>query len=614
MSQSIQEIQKLRDEYRKFQNQGNNSMNSIEDIDNDISNAEMIEINNNEIVDLSKQNVDKSEKNYFGFDFFSNRETVSFWENIPVSENYLLGPGDELIISIWGETQLRKKYIVSRDGEIYDDRVGLLPIANKSVSDAQFYLKNQFARVFSTLKGKTPTSFIDLSLGKLRSINVNFVGQLNFPGSYPIHPFSNVINGIIQAGGLKTSASLRAVTIKRDGKVFSTIDLYEYFTKGNLPNKIQLRDQDIIVIPPRISFVEIDSAITNPGIYELKKGETLDDLINFAGNRTFEASNKIEIIRDSDIYKDDSLKRFISYIDLDSTRFFKVRNGDKFKVLHKNLISNFVDIIGQVKAPGRYSFYQGMMLSELLDLSSGLEDSTYNKSVYLESAEIIRKNPNKRYDDVIKINLNDFIGVNPKELILQNMDKIIIHANLNFFERNNIKITGEIMIPGEYPLIQNNETLASIIQRAGGFTDKSFKEGIEIHRNNYRVAWKRFSIPVMSGDSIHINEVPGTVLVTGEVYNPGLIEYNARNNLKDYIGLAGGPTKNGDIRDIIIIRANGEVIPKTRFKSIKINNGSTIIINEKEPRDPFNATEFANNTLSIVSSLVTIMVLSRQLN
>ena len=108
MSQSIQEIQKLRDEYRKFQNQGNNSMNSIEDIDNDISNAEMIEINNNEIVDLSKQNVDKSEKNYFGFDFFSNRETVSFWENIPVSENYLLGPGDELIISIWGETQLRK--------------------------------------------------------------------------------------------------------------------------------------------------------------------------------------------------------------------------------------------------------------------------------------------------------------------------------------------------------------------------------------------------------------------------------------------------------------------------------------------------------------------------
>ena len=157
-------------------------------------------------------------------------------------------------------------------------------------------------------------------------------------------------------------------------------------------------------------------------------------------------------------------------------------------------------------------------------------------------------------DDVIKINLNDFIGVNPKELILQNMDKIIIHANLNFFERNNIKITGEIMIFSEYPLIQNNETLASIIQRAGGFTDKSYKEGIEIYRNNYRVAWKRFSIPVMSGDSIHINEVPNFDLVTG--YNPGLIEYNARNNLKDYIGLAGGPIKNGDIRDIIIIRAN----------------------------------------------------------
>ena len=130
----------------------------------------------------------------------------------------MLGPGDELIISIWGETQLRKKYIVSRDGEIYDDRVGLLPIANKSVSDAQFYLKS-ICKSFFNFKRKN-SNLIDLSLGKLRSINVNFVGQLNFPGSYPIHPFSNVINGIIQAGGLKTSASLRAVTIKRDGKFF----------------------------------------------------------------------------------------------------------------------------------------------------------------------------------------------------------------------------------------------------------------------------------------------------------------------------------------------------------------------------------------------------------
>ena len=121
------------------------------------------------------------------------------------------------------------------------------------------------------------------------------------------------------------------------------------------------------------------------------------------------------------------------------------------------------------------------------------------------------------------------------------------------------------------------------------------------------------NLPLMAGDSIVVREKPGTIFVTGEVYNPGLIEFDSRYSLKNYIDLAGGPTKDGDKNDIIVIYANGEVIPKKRLSSPKVKDGATIIVNQKEPTEPFDPTQFANTTLSLLSSLVTIIVLSKQL-
>ncbi len=118
------------------------------------------------------------EAKFFGYNFFTKRDTVAFWENLPTPKNYLLGPGDELIISIWGQTQLRKTYTISREGNIYDDKVGLLNLMGKTLGEAEKYLSMQFGKVYSTIKGSSPTTFMDVSLGKLSSINVNFVGEL----------------------------------------------------------------------------------------------------------------------------------------------------------------------------------------------------------------------------------------------------------------------------------------------------------------------------------------------------------------------------------------------------------------------------------------------------
>ena len=203
-------------------------------------------------------------------------------------------------------------------------------------------------------------------------------------------------------------------------------------------------------------------------------------------------------------------------------------------------------------------------------------------------------------------------GDGKADIFLQNLDKVVIHANSNYFEKENVQILGEVKIPGDYPLLQNGESLQSFVNRAGGFTDKSFDDGIEIYRGSLRVAWKNMNLPLMAGDRVVVKEKPGTVFVTGEVYNPGLVEFDSRNSLRNYIDLAGGPTKDGDKNDVIVIYANGEVKPKKRFSSPKIKDGAIIIVNQREPTEPFDPTEFANTTLSLLSSLVTIIVISKQ--
>jgi protein involved in polysaccharide export with SLBB domain len=301
------------------------------------------------------------------------------------------------------------------------------------------------------------------------------------------------------------------------------------------------------------------------------------------------------------------------YVDFESTKLIPANNIDRIEVRHLFRELQQVEIIGQVKMPGVYHYYGGMTFEDLVLLGGGVNDSTFWKSIYHDQAEIIRRNPQTRYDEVIEVNLLEIIKGNGKaDIALQNLDRVVIHANLNYFEKENVQILGEVKIPGDYPLLRNGESLQSLISRAGGFTDKSFEDGIEIYRDSLRVAWKNMNLPLMAGDSVVVREKPGTVFVTGEVYNPGLIEFDSRKSLKNYIDLAGGPTKDGDKNDVIVIYANGEVKPKKRFSSPKIQDGSTIIVNVKEPTEPFDPTEFANTTLSLLSSLVTIIVLSKQ--
>lgn len=647
--QSIQELQKLKSEYETIKN----NQTRFQTSQTEVNNQSFTTPNQAFIYPYALEpEIDDSDLNrliHFGYDFFTKRDTVSFWESLPALPNYLLGPGDELVVTLWGETQIRETFIISRDGTIYDKKVGLLNMSGKNMESALKYLTGQYGRIYETLNGNNPSTFIDISLGKLRSINVNFVGHVKYPGVYPIHPFSTVITGLIQAGGVDTTGSLRNVYVKRNNMNITSFDLYDYLLKGENGNNIQLRNNDVIVVPSRESFVTIDSAVVRPGIFESLEGESIYSMIEIAGGLKYNSSDKIAIKRVLPINERNEYAAYESiYTNFESTNLIQVKSGDKITVYHLLQEVQKVELLGQVKSPGVYNYYNGMTFKNLLELGGGFGDSTFIKSVYQNQAEIIRRNPKSRYEDVIKIDLSHLIKDNKKDLPLQNLDKIIVHANLNYFEKEPVSISGEVNVPGAYPIIMDNEPLSSIILRAGGLTSKALKNGTSIYRhkkyfdensisrvlsnqvqNNseilsenkikeaessrVRVSWLNDNIALLPGDSIVVKIATGTVNISGMVYNPGLVEYKKGKSLRSYLNEAGGITDRGNKKNIIIIYPNGAVKPNRWYSSPKIENGASIFVNEKNIGEPFNITQFATNWTSIISSMVTVVVLSKQL-
>jgi protein involved in polysaccharide export with SLBB domain len=660
-AQSVQDMQKMKKEYEDYQKGTggiNKSLQSSQTVDlNQDSNQP------NEIfleAYKAEPNIDINDlrvASHFGYSFFTQRDSVAFWENLPAPANYLLGPGDELVITLWGQTQHRQTYVISREGKIYDQKVGLLNLSGKNIELAASYLKIQFGRVYSTLNGNNPSTFIDISLGKLRSINVNFVGQFNYPGLHPIHPFSSLFTAIIQSGGVDTTGSLREVKIIRDGSVFQKLDLYDYFISGVTSN-IQLRDQDVILISPRYSFVQIDSAVSRPGIYESLGDETIYDMIEVAGGVTYNSSD-IVAVRSTDVnsYKKYGIATKGSYITLSESKLKPAKAIDRITVNYLFKEDQTVEIIGQVKSPGSYYFSSGMTLNDLLALGGGFKDSTFIKSIVFSKAEIIRRNPFSLYDDVIPFNISDVLNNNLENpILLQNLDKVVIHENLNFFEKEYITIEGEVKIPGSYPLKYDGESLESFLQRAGGFSSKALKDGIYIFRDKkyfgnqdsfnssklkrvreetlsadknkeelsqgvniqlnerkIRVAWQNLNIALMQGDSIVVREKTKTVLVSGAIYNPGIQEFRKGKSIRYYLNRSGGLNNQGNKNSIIVLYPNGNVVPKRWYSSPKIVDGSTIIVNEKPFQEPFDITQFATNWTSIVSSVITAVILTKQL-
>jgi len=608
---------------KAIQNQINNEKKNI----NSLQNPPLTPIDNFEETlpiqqEAIKKQVDKNEKSeksltYFGYDIFNAGLSGSIWNNQPPPSDLLLGPGDELIIEIWGETQIRTVHSIDRYGKINIDKIGQVHLTGITLQQAKEKLLSRFEEVYSSLKGYSPAATLDVSLGKLKSINITLLGEVEFPGIHTVHSFSTIFTGLMQTGGIPLSGSLRNIQLRRNGKTSDTFDFYSFLLEGNTHNDVRLMDGDILFIPVRYSTIQIDGEINRKGMYELLPGESLSQLINFAaGLQPNAMESKIKVYRTRET--DNSSKISIdntTYINVNKNPQFALADGDKVFVHSRASSLHEVYIYGQVKSPGKYSFNtsQGMTLKELIDLSGGLNDTTYLKTVYLDRGEIIRSNIHSDFPEIIPFDLKLLIhGDSHENKNLQNWDIVLIRKNPNFLPPKKVWLKGEVNVPGVYTIQKKGETLQDILQRAHGFTPNAFKDGIRLYRNQELVVSQNNNILVMDGDSLVVPLHPGVVKVTGEVYKPGLIQFDQNKSIYDFIEDAGGFTHDADRKQIMVVYASGDVEIKKKFNRVQIHEGSTIIIQEKVDTEPFNLTEYASNMASIVSSFATIYLLLSQ--
>jgi len=656
---------------------------------------------------------------YYGYNFFRNKLTLDILENLPAPDQYQVGPGDELVITMWGDTELRQKDIINRDGNVYFEKVGLVSLVGLGFEEAKFVLKSRFEKVYSSLKEeKSATTFMEISLGKLNLINIHFLGEVNNPGVIPIHPFSTVTTGLIQAGGISKAGSLRDIKIIREGKTIISIDYYQYFKKGNILDNIRLQNNDVISIPIRNSTIQIDGMLKHPGIFELIKDETLGDLFYFAGGLKFNASHKVNIKRILPLeYRIDAKNIFQNiWVELPNDINKKLMNGDKISIYPLIETERKVSIAGQVKRPGELFIFENMKVSDLLELSGGIFSDEYWDTVYPFRADLIRKNifdhstiiiPIKldklkngdqnqnlvlqdndnliiypssinKYNKVVEIfgevrnpgeyALDDNMGltdlilraggfkyaaysaeieinrvnpfkVNPNSFVqikklkfdqgkfdnypstdaykLKNRDQVVVRKYPDFQYQKNISITGNIKFPGNYALESNNETLKSIINKAGGLTDQSFIQGVEIIRDEKRVIVDRLkgdkinlSIVLIEGDNIFIPKNHNVIEVIGEVNSPGIIQYKKELSLMDYINIAGQFTKDGDKKTISVYYPNGESKGKGLFYfHPTVNPGSKIVVYSKPDELPIDRTTYFSEVTSVFIQSMSLLIM-----
>ena len=542
---------------------------------------------------------------YIGYDIFTQRDTIPFWQNLPAPNDYKLGPGDEIIISLWGESNGHEEKIIDRDGQIYIDKVGVLSLGGKTIGGAEKYIKSKYSKIYSTLTNKTPKSFLDVTLGELKSVNVHFVGFVNIPGVHLIHPFSNVVTGLTQAGGVDINGSLRTIQVIRHGKIYSIHDLYDYMFSGQSIQSIRLLDQDIVFIPTRISTIGLTGRVRVPGYYEGKPNSLLMDIIKASGGRDSRASDQISL------YRKETGESFI--IDTTEKKDFVVMDGDSLHIPVKPEVIPQVTIGGHVRIPGDYPYQENMTFRDLLKVSESESDPNFYKMMDLGNIQIYRKNENGI--DPIHLSIN---GLEDGGFLLQDGDHVNVPRIPVFEPIHSIVITGEVVVPGIYAL-ERQSTLDLIIKSASGFTPQALKKGIEIYRDSLKIGWEHMDFFLQDGDSLHVRKETGLVRVDGEVNIPGYVSYKKGKSVKDYIKLAGGFNAFAEARDIVVIHPNGIAIPKSRWSSPKVLEGSTILVNTRmlsgSPQGPTGWQAFSiisNQAGNIATTLLTLTLLLNQ--
>ena len=524
----------------------------------------------NDYSENSKDSIDKPNVKslIFGSEIFNNKE-LNFEPslNIATPLNYILGPGDELQISVFGIQEFNSLSKVSTEGKISIQHVGQIAVSGISIEAANQKIKNAISKVYTTVS--TGQSQVAISLSKIKTIRVTIIGSNN-PGNYSVSSLSTVFNALHLAKGPSENGSYRNIELIRNNKIIKTIDIYRFLLNGDQSDNIGLKENDVIRIPAYIHRVTIEGNVKIPGIFEMKNGETFQDLLNFASgfnSKAYTASvNVIQTTEKEYKVKDISSSEFSTYLP---------KPGDVINVSEiLNRYENRIQINGAVFRPNSYAFYENMKISNLIKLADGLRED-----VYKDRAKIVRKKDDLT-NEVININLKSVLsGDVDSDIQLKKEDIVTIYSILDFKEKFNVKIFGEINKPGEYEYIEN-QSLNDLIIEAGGLTGVASKK-IEISRmiksedlddtKTDKIEIFNFEINTESNEQVKnfdlkpfdvinirkmaVVEVPQAVTIKGAVIYPGQYSLiSKKERVYDVINRAGGLTLNANINGVKIKR------------------------------------------------------------
>lgn len=674
-----------------------------------------------------------SESTVFGHNIFNGRAlTFEPNENAATPEDYKLGPGDQVIIQIWGYNESTITQTISPEGKIYVSQVGPMQLSGLTIKAAEQKVRKALASKYSGLSGSA--SSVSVTLGNIRTIQVNVMGEVSTPGTYRLSSFSTVFNAIYRAGGVRNNGSLRAIRVIRGGEEIAKVDVYGYLFDGKSDSDISLQEGDVIIVPPYVNLVNISGNVKRPMRYELTEGETLETLIEYAGGFASDAyTSDLRVVRQTgderevftvqqeqyaawtmddgdEVTVGESLDRFANKIEIRGYVFrpgmFEL--GDEIATLKQLvksaggptedaflgravllrekqdlsletvsvdlgaiLAGNAEDVLlrkndilvvsgihelydrgiftinGLVASPGTFPYAENTTIEDLILQAGGL----------LEGASTARVDIARRIVDSESMESSDTLGLSftfpikdglavdgGENFILEPYDVVSVRMSPGFKRQRFVSVGGEVVFPGSYVLLNENERISDLVQRVGGFTARAYLKGATLRRaatsqneltlnaigklarraNNTEVLdastisigedfyvaidiekalanpGSEYDIPLLEGDRLVIPEVTNTVQIQGEVMFPNAVVFSPGKGLKYYIDAAGGYTDKAKKSRVYVIYQNG-MADKVRLGNVKLEPGCMVVVPSKPEKKAMELGEIMSITSAATS-------------
>ena len=511
--------------------------------------------------DTSAGGIESRSDEVYGRSIFRNRAlTFAPSENLATPRNYRLGPGDEVIIDIFGANQSTLSSFISPEGSINVDVLGPIYLSGMTVEEANAYLKKRLSSIYAGLNRSASGTDIRLSLGQIRTIMVNILENVANPGTYRLSSFSDVFHALYMAGGPEDPGTIRDIQVVRGGKTISHLDIYEFLSSGDGSQGGRLEDGDLILLKPYKSIVRASGGVKRPMLYELKPGETVADLLRFAGGfATGSYTESVTVTRQAGASYE------IKSIPSESYSAFVLMDGDEVEV--GKLTSRFenkLSVRGAVYRAGNYELSGGLhTVKELVEAAGGVLPEAFL------GRAVIHREYEDRTMEVLSVNLGKILDGTAKDVELRNNDELFVASKYDLEEQGNMVIEGMVMNPGTFPYAANT-TIEDLIILAGGLKDGASLSRVDVSRrvkdeNSTEVSMnvaQIFSFPIKNGliddgvkgfvlepyDEVTVFRSPSYnaqihATVSGEVNFPGSFAFSDREErLSDLVAKAGGVT------------------------------------------------------------------------